>query len=110
MILFTMILMAGTGLLFVGLAIPLIMGKIPPNPTYGFRVAKTMSNPDIWYPANRYCGWTMLAAGVVTSVAAVVLALIKDLNLFLYVMICVGIMSTALIVAAVMSFMYLQKL
>ncbi len=46
-------------------SVPMILGKIPPNSTYGFRTALTLSSPDIWYPANRFSGWTLLiAAGV----------------------------------------------
>lgn len=54
-------------ILFVGLSIPLIVGKVPPNNTYGFRTAKTLSTPEIWYPANRAAGWFMVAAGVLAT-------------------------------------------
>ena len=50
-------------LLFVGLSIPFILGKIPPNAVAGFRTAKTMSNPGVWYEANRIMGWDLLWAG-----------------------------------------------
>ena len=44
------------------LSIPMILGKVPPNGAYGFRTAKTLSSPEVWYPANRAAGWFMLAA------------------------------------------------
>ena len=36
-----------SGALLAALSVPMIMGKIPPNGLYGFRVKKTMENPDI---------------------------------------------------------------
>ena len=52
--------------LVVLLAAPLTMGKVPPNQLYGFRTPKTRSSPAIWYPANRFAGWAMMAAGLLT--------------------------------------------
>ena len=36
------------GVLLTVLVVPMTLGKIPPNGLYGFRVKKTMENPDIW--------------------------------------------------------------
>lgn len=52
----------GVPLLILLLSIPMVMGKVPPNGVYGFRTPKTLSSPEIWYPANRASGWFMLAA------------------------------------------------
>ena len=56
-------------LLFVGLSIPFILGKIPPNAVAGFRTPKTMSNPGVWYEANRIMGWDLLWAGLAMLVS-----------------------------------------
>ena len=53
-------------LLILLLSIPMILGNVPPNGAYGFRTPKTLSSPDIWYPANRAAGWFMLVAMVVS--------------------------------------------
>ena len=45
-----------TGLLLVGLSLPLIYRKVPPNYWYGFRVRATLENEEVWYPANEYAG------------------------------------------------------
>jgi hypothetical protein len=60
------VLFALVGLLFVGISIPLIMGRVPLNSFYGCRTAKTLSNPKIWYEANRISGKDLLIAGVLT--------------------------------------------
>ena len=42
-------------------AIPLILG-IPPNRLYGVRTRRTLSDRRLWYRANRFGGWCLLAA------------------------------------------------
>jgi uncharacterized membrane protein len=49
-------------LVVVGISIPLVLRLIGPNRVYGFRTGKTLSSPDIWYPANAFAGWTLLIA------------------------------------------------
>jgi hypothetical protein len=51
-------------LIVIVLSIPLIMKWIGPNGLYGYRVAKTMNNPDIWYRANSVLGVDLLIAGI----------------------------------------------
>ncbi len=61
------------GLLMLLLAVPMILQKVKPNPWYGFRTPKTLSDERIWYAANRYAGKVLLLAGLVTIAAAVAL-------------------------------------
>jgi uncharacterized membrane protein len=65
-----------TGLLFVGLSIPLICGRIPPNRFYGFRTPKTLSDPKIWYEANRIMGNDLFLAGAVLTLSSIAMLLI----------------------------------
>jgi uncharacterized membrane protein len=55
----------GLAVLMVGLCIPLILGKVPPNAWYGFRVPKAYASDEHWYRINRYggkalAGWASL--------------------------------------------------
>lgn len=43
----------------------------PPNGTYGFRTKKTLSDPKIWYAANRASGHDLLVAGAVITASSV---------------------------------------
>lgn len=61
------------GLIEIGLSIPLILHKVPPNGFYGFRVAKTLSNEDTWYKANEFSGKLMLVSGVMALILAGIL-------------------------------------
>jgi len=53
-------------LLFIALAVPLILQKVPPNCVYGFRTRKTMSNPAVWYKANRFMGYGLVVSALVS--------------------------------------------
>jgi hypothetical protein len=48
----------------IGLSVPLVLQKIPPNSWQGFRTGKTLSDPSIWYPANTLGGYCFLVAGI----------------------------------------------
>jgi uncharacterized membrane protein len=56
-------LIIGIGLLLIGLAIPLVSKKIPPNRWYGFRTPETLNNEELWYKANRYLGRDLIVYG-----------------------------------------------
>lgn len=47
-------------------SIPMIFKMIPPNRTYGYRTAETLSSPEIWYAANFEMGLSL----AITSIAA----------------------------------------
>jgi uncharacterized membrane protein len=61
-----------TGLLFMGLGIPLLLGRVPPNMWYGCRTNKTLSNEGIWYAVNRVTGQDTILAGVITIISSLV--------------------------------------
>jgi uncharacterized membrane protein len=46
------------------LAIPMVLGLVPPNRYYGFRTPKTLSSTNVWYKANRICGYCLALAGI----------------------------------------------
>jgi uncharacterized membrane protein len=55
----------GLAVLLAGLSIPLILGKVPPNAWYGFRVPRAFASQENWYRINRYggkvlAGWASL--------------------------------------------------
>ena len=53
------------------LSIPLMFNLVPPNDVYGFRTEQTLSNPELWFRANRFAGCALfVAAG--TSAAVLV--------------------------------------
>jgi len=61
------------GLIEVGLAIPMILHRVPPNVWYGFRTAKTLADKEIWYPANAFAGKLLLVTGILALILAGIL-------------------------------------
>ena len=68
------LLFTAVGLLFIGLGVPLLRGRVRPNSWYGCRTEKTLSDDKVWYAAGRVTGRDLIAAGV--AVVAVSVALL----------------------------------
>jgi uncharacterized membrane protein len=98
-----------TGLLYIGLAIPLIKRKIPPNQMYGFRVKAAFASDAVWYDINEYSARLMRNAGIVI-LAAVPLLLLSGMNEKLFALFMVGIILIGTIVMVVLSIRRLNKL
>lgn len=58
-------------LLFIGLSVPLGMGRVPHN-WDGCRTTRTLSDPKIWYGANRISGKDFLISGVLVFTSSLV--------------------------------------
>lgn len=68
------LLFTAVGLLFVGLGVPLLRGRVRPNSWYGCRTEKTLADEKVWYAVNRVTGRDLAAGG--TALVAVSLALL----------------------------------
>jgi hypothetical protein len=100
----------GTGLLLCILSIPMILKIVKPNGLYGFRVKKTLENPDIWYTANCYSGKWLLATGLITIMTAIVLACMPDLSIDAYALAVLAVFSIAFAISIMASVRYLKSL
>lgn len=105
-----MIMFLFSGGLLSALSVPLMMGKIPPNGLYGFRVKKTMDNPEIWFPVNAYSGKWLLAAGLVLDLAAVGLFFVPGISLDVYSYAILAVWVVMFTIGMVASFRYLNSL
>ncbi len=71
-------------IIFFIFSIPLILGLVPPNRGYGIRTPKTLSEPNLWYRANRFGGWALLVSSLVYMVMSLVsLSAEKDFTVWL---------------------------
>jgi len=86
------------------ISFPLILRVVPPNGIYGFRTPTTQSDQAIWYPANAFMGWALLAAAAVST--AVLLALPPTVKRWLLWATFVAPVAGAIIA----SFVYLDRL
>ncbi|MEA5504318.1 SdpI family protein [Halotia wernerae UHCC 0503] len=95
------------------MSLPLILGKVPPNAWYGFRVAKTFASERIWYMANRAGGYNLLYAGITIAVTAVVTKLLVSkygLSNNIFNSVNLAIFIFALVVTTLRSFLALNRL
>jgi uncharacterized membrane protein len=89
------LLFAGCGVLFAGLAIPMIRRRVPPNGFYGLRVPATFADEWVWYEANARTGWDMLWLGSLLLVLALApLFFNVSENTYAFVGIAVMLMGT----------------
>jgi len=102
-------LFVAEGLLLAVLSVPLILGKIGPNSWYGFRVRRTLDDPALWYPVNAFAAKTLLAVGLGTSLAAVVLYNVPGISLVVYASAMAVVVLAGLAVSIIASFIYLNK-
>jgi len=66
-----LLLFVAAGLIMIGLAIPMILRRVPPNPIYGLRVPATFADEWVWYEANARSGRDLLVLGTGLIVLAV---------------------------------------
>ena len=98
------------GAILIGISIPLIQGRVGPNHWYGFRVRRTLEDPDVWYRVNSYSAWRLLAVGVAEIVVATAMYSVPDLDVAVYASIVGGVVVAGLIIGLVQTIRYLQQL
>ncbi|GAB4396324.1 MAG: hypothetical protein OHK0052_17450 [Anaerolineales bacterium] len=99
-----------SGLLLAVLAIPLILGRIPPNGLYGFRVPKTLRSETIWYAVNRHFGKRLLIASLLFVLGALLLFFIPNIRLDAYALAALFWLLLTLGTAIYQSVRYLNTL
>jgi len=104
------IINAAAGLLIAALAVPLILGKIPPNPLYGFRTPRTLSDPAVWYPANAYAGRWLLGSGLSIAITAIALYLTPNIGLDVYAYSILAVTLLTIGISVLQSFRFLNRM
>ena len=95
---------------FAALAVPLLRRRIKPNPWYGFRVPRTLDNPDRWYAVNAYAARFLLWGGIATAIAAPLLALWPGLGMDAYLLIMAAIVLAGPLLSLVLGLRLLRAL
>ena len=101
------------GALFIGISVPMVLRRIPPNQFYGFRTRKTLSDSDIWYKANKYMGRDFIVAGAAIMIMGVGQLLVQGTSCpegLVSVVIFLAMMNVPVVIVTVRSVIYLRKL
>lgn len=109
------LLLVGSSVLIIGLAIPLIRGKVKPNHWYGLRIPATLNNPELWYPANAYAGWLLLVYGIALLVVSLGLPLLlrglpEEAAANAYGLAVSAVMLLGLVPVVILSLRYVRRL
>jgi uncharacterized membrane protein len=99
------------GVFLIAISLPMMYDKVPPNGFYGFRTPRTMSDPNVWYPANRVAGRNLAVAGaIVSTTALVVFAMHKSIPPRTAALTLLIVSMASLIGAVVHSFIALRRM
>ena len=98
-----------SGIILSLISIPLILCKIGPNPWYGFRVPKTLSDPKVWYPANAYAAKRLFVVGILGSLISILLFFVPNIDINTYALSCAAVILGGLIITLVQSFLFLRR-
>jgi uncharacterized membrane protein len=104
------IIQVSSALILATLCVPLILGKIGPNPWYGFRVRRTLEDPVIWYKANAYAGKALILTAIAMIVFSTTFYLIPAFDPPTYAMACAMVCLGSLGVCVGFSFRYLGRI
>ncbi len=106
-VIYLLVLYIVAGLLLIGLALPLIYRKIPPNHWYGFRVKRTLEDREVCFAVNAFAGQRLAWTGLATVAAAIVLYVLHIKKVDTYDVAVAAVMLFGLTVTVVQSFRYL---
>jgi len=101
----------GAGLIVSLCSIPMIMERVPPNRLVGFRTPRTLSDPKVWYSANRIAGQYLAGAGVLIMCAAGTVSILqKSISTQAASVTLMALSLGALAAATGLSFLALRRL
>jgi uncharacterized membrane protein len=98
------------GLILAVVSLPLIANRIKPNPFYGFRVRRTLEDPEVWYKVNHYAGIQLFYAGLMISITAVGLPFIPNMSFETYSLASTVLLVVIMTVALIRSGIYLKSI
>jgi uncharacterized membrane protein len=98
-----------TALLLIGISIPMARRRVRPNPWYGFRTPKTLSDETIWYDANEFSGRMLQRAGYAALIGVGMLAFLP-LSVGTKAMADAAVVLASVAWATVVSYAYLRTL
>lgn len=97
-------------LLFVIIAIPLILRKVPRNIVYGFRTRATLENDFVWYKANAYFGRGLFLSSFVSALLIVFLYFFNFLSPQNYLKASIAVLVAPPMVATLLTLRYIKSI
>lgn len=86
------------------------MRKVKPNPFYGFRIRRTLENPDVWYSVNEYFAKRLLVISILQALASIIFYFIPGMSVDIYALSCLAAFIILFERAMSQSFRYIKLL
>ena len=99
----------GVSALFVALALPLALRRIPRNAVYGYRTRATMADDETWYDANAWFGWSLVASSVGGAFVAWAIHLARPFSPETFLPVSVALLAAPALVAAIATALHLRR-
>ena len=100
----------GLSIALILVAIPLALGKVPPNVVYGFRTRATLADEEVWYDANAYFGRRLIVACLCGVLAAWALYVLKPFPPDVFLPVSLVVLVAPTLVAAVTTARFVKTL
>lgn len=105
-----LLVFVGGGILLALISLPLIVGKVKPNPWYGFRVPTTLKNPEIWYAVNKHFAQRQLVVALIEIFAAMGLYFWPNISVDAYTFSVLSVFVVVSAIAFTQSWKYMKTL
>ena len=105
-----LITMEGCALLFVILAIPLMLRKVPRNVLYGYRTRKTLTDDAIWYDANAHFGRGLFVASIISLAAVFVFSQTRFLSPGMFLPVSFVALVAPAAIAGIATAIYIRRI
>jgi hypothetical protein len=96
--------------IFVIIAIPLILRKVPRNVIYGFRIKATLQNDFVWYEANAYFGRLLLISSFVSALLIILLYFSDIVPVEYFINASIAILVVSSMIAMLMTLRYIKSI
>ncbi len=108
MLIFTLISYFLTAIILILGSLPMVLGKVKPNPWYGVRLPETMDDPELWYKANKYGGILLLIVGILILIATLATYFVPRISPLVYSEVTGGVTTFGILIAAYLIFRFVQ--
>ncbi|MBT9547509.1 MAG: SdpI family protein [Candidatus Sericytochromatia bacterium] len=95
--------------LFILLAIPLMLKKIPPNPIYGYRTRALIKVPELWFEVNAYFGLCLLLSSLFMGGVCLFLFAWRGLSASLFLNLSIVLMLSPVAVSGILTTVFLRE-
>ena len=93
-----------------GIALSLVLRKVPRNVIYGFRIKATLKDDFVWYASNAYFGKLFIISSLVSALLIVFLYFSGWIPESDFLNVGIGVLAFPSLIPVVMTFRYIKSI